>query len=86
MFNDKFMKKEQTVVPVGEKIYYGCCAGCVATLKNDTTSRSATDQITKEKVDKSNAFIIIKPGSKDEVLYFKSKDNAKNYLNNLNKK
>lgn len=85
MVNNKFMNKDQTPVPVGEKIYYGCCQGCVSTLKNDTTSRYETDPVTGEKVDKSNAVIIIKPGTKDEVLYFKSEPNAKKYMENHNK-
>lgn len=80
MVNDKFMNKDQTPVPGSGKTYYGCCQGCVSTLKNDTASRFASDPTTGESVDKAEAFIIIKPGSKDEVLYFKSETNAKKYL------
>lgn len=85
MVNNKFMNKDQTPVPVGENIYYGCCQGCVSALKNDTTSRFIFDPETGEEVDKANAFIIIKPGSKDEVLYFKSETTAKKYLESHNK-
>jgi PBP1b-binding outer membrane lipoprotein LpoB len=85
MINNKFMNKDQIPVPVSEKIYYGCCQGCVLTLKNDSTSRYDTDPLTNEKVDKAKAFVIIKPGSQDEVLYFKSESNARKYLKN-NKK
>lgn len=84
MVNNKFMSKEQIVVPVNNKIYYGCCQGCVATLKNDASSRLATDPLSGEQVDKAVAFIILKPGSADEVLYFHSEANAKVYLKNKN--
>jgi hypothetical protein len=80
MVNDQFMNKEQIPVRVGSKMYYGCCEGCVATLKNKITARTATDPLTEESVDKASAFIIIKPGTKDEVLYFASAANAKNYI------
>ena len=85
MVNNKFMSKEQIPVPVGNKTYYGCCAGCVSKLKNDATSRYAPDPLTKEMVDKAIAVIIVKPGTKDEVLYFKSESNLKKYIGDQNK-
>jgi len=80
MVNNKYMDKDQIPVPINGKTYYGCCPGCVANLKEDTTYRFATDPETGERVDKASAVIIVKPGSKDAVLYFKSESNAKKYI------
>lgn len=80
MINNKFMSKEQIKVPVGGKNYYGCCQGCVASLQNNASARTGADPLTGESVDKASAFIVLKPGSKDEVLYFSSESNAKKYL------
>lgn len=80
MVNNKFMDKEQIAVPVNGETYYGCCEGCVSQLKNGTDIRYALDPLTGEKVDKAIAVIIVKPGTKDEVLYFKSEDNVKKYI------
>ena len=80
MVNNKFMAKDQIPVPIEDKTYYGCCPGCVANLKEDTTYRFATDPETAERVDKADAVIIVKPDTKDEALYFKSEINAKKYI------
>lgn len=80
MVNDKFMNKDQIPVSVHDKIYYGCCEGCVSALKQDSTHQFGHDPLTGEKVDKANAVIIIKPGTTDEVLYFLSETNAKRYI------
>lgn len=86
MITNKFMSKDQIAVPVNDKTYYGCCQGCVGTLKNDANSRLATDALTNQKVDKASAFIIVKPGTKDDVLYFASKENATAYVQQQSKK
>ncbi|SRR6266536_1734774 len=80
MVNNKFMGKDQIQVPVDGKTYYGCCPGCVSNLKSDTTYRFASDPETGERVDKSDAIIILKRDTKDEVLYFKTETNAKKYI------
>lgn len=80
MITNKFMSKDQIAVPVKGKTYYGCCQMCVGTLTNDDASRHATDPLTDQKVDKADAFIVIKPGTTDDVLYFASKSNAEKYL------
>lgn len=82
MVNNRFMNKEQIPVPINGKTYYGCCEGCVATLKNDISSRFYMDPLSGEQVDKAVAYIILKPGSADEVLYFSSEANAKKFLKN----
>ncbi|MBX9893132.1 MAG: TRASH domain-containing protein [Chitinophagaceae bacterium] len=80
MVNNRFMNSVQIAVPLNNKIYYGCCEGCVKTLNEDSTSRFTSDPLSREQVDKSIAFIIGKPGSKEDVLYFKSETNAKEYF------
>jgi hypothetical protein len=84
MVNNTFMNKDQIEVPIGNEKYYGCCPGCVKSLKEDTTYRYSLDSISNEKVDKAIAFIILKPGTKDEVLYFQSQTNASKYLEKKN--
>lgn len=81
MVNNRFMKAEQIAVPLNDKTYYGCCEGCVKTLNEDSTSRFTSDPLSGEQVDKAIAFIIGKPGSTEDVLYFKSEINAKEYFN-----
>ena len=85
MVNNKFMNKDQIAVPVDNKTYYGCCEGCVAKLKNDAASRYALDPLTGERVDKALAVIIVKPGTKVDVLYFNSEINVKKYFGKLDK-
>lgn len=80
MVNNKFMGKEQIAVPLNNETYYGCCPGCVKTLKEDAASRFGTDPFSGEQVDKAIAFITIKPGTKEDVLYFQSEANAKKYF------
>lgn len=80
MINNKSMSTDQIVVQVNNKTYYGCCEACVKALKEDPATRFAIDPLSNEQVDKATAFIIGKPGTKDNVLYFKSKANANEYI------
>ncbi len=80
MMNDQYMGSEQTPVPVGEKTYYGCCKSCAANLERNAAMRSAKDPYSGEQVDKVGAFIVLKPGTAKDVLYFKSEENYKNWL------
>lgn len=87
MINNRFMNSEQIAVPLNEKTYYGCCEGCVKALKDDSTTHYIPDPLSGEQVDKAVAFIIGKPGSKEDVLYFKTETNAKEYFSkNLQRK
>lgn len=81
MVNNRFMNSVQIEVPLNNKTYYGCCEGCVKMLNEDSASRFAFDPLSGEQVDKAIAFIIGKPGSKEDVLYFKSDTTAKEYFN-----
>lgn len=80
MVNNRFMNKDQIEIPIDNKKYYGCCPGCVKTLQEDTTYRYADDPFSGDHVDKATAFIVFKPNTKDEVLYFLSETNARKYL------
>jgi YHS domain-containing protein len=80
MVNNRFMNSEQIPVPVEGKTYYGCCQGCVKMLNENPTSRFAADPLSGEQVDKAMAFIVGKPGSKEDVLYFKSETNVREYF------
>lgn len=70
--NNKYMGKPQIPVEIDGKTYYGCCAGCAAALRNDPSTRVATDPYSGAKVDKATAFIARNPADPDSVLYFES--------------
>lgn len=77
MVNDQHYKGIQIEVPVGDKTYYGCCQGCVTTLKMDPESRTATDPVTGAKVDKATAVIGALPDG--TVRYFESEKTLKQF-------
>lgn len=74
MVTDKVMPKKQLPVRVAAKTYYGCCAGCVATLTENRAARFAKDPLTGRPVDKAKAVIL--EGAEGAALYFESKDSA----------
>ena len=77
MVNDQHYESIQIEVPVGDKTYYGCCQGCVTTLKMDPESRAATDPVTGSEVDKATAVIgALLDGS---VRYFESKETLQQF-------
>ncbi|WP_456421648.1 hypothetical protein [Lutibacter sp.] len=79
--NNAFMRAEQIPVMVEGKIYYGCCEGCVDKLKNNLGGvRYSTDPLTGEKVDKATAYIVLKPNSTSDVLYFASEKNYNEFV------
>jgi YHS domain-containing protein len=77
MVNDQHYQDIQIDVPVGEKIYYGCCQGCVTTLKMDPESRTATDPITGKQVDKATAVVGALPNG--SVRYFESEETLEQF-------
>ncbi len=83
MVNDRVMGVPQIPVEVEGKTYYGCCAGCVGTLKNDESVRYAVDPISGNRVDKAEAYIVA--GPQGLALYFENPENAKKYLEKLKK-
>ncbi len=73
MVNDAFMGVRQIEIPVGGKIYYGCCEMCVDKLNNNLDSvRYSIDPFTGEAVDKAEAYIVLKSKETSEVYYFRS--------------
>ncbi len=80
MVNDAYMGIKQFPVPVGNKIYYGCCENCVDKLQNSDEFRYGIDPLTKEKVDKVGAYIVRQSDKTYAVFYFKSKDNFDKYI------
>ncbi len=83
MVNDRVMGVPQIPVEVDGKIYYGCCAGCVGTLKNDESVRYAIDPVSGNRVDKADAYIVA--GPQGLALYFETPENARQYLEKLKK-
>lgn len=73
MVNDRYFENVQIPVSVGDKTYYGCCQGCVETLKNDPDSRTATDPVSGAQVDKATAVAGALPDG--TVRYFESEAN-----------
>jgi len=80
MVTDKYLVKKQIPVNVNDETYYGCCQGCVGRIHNDVKIRFSVDPFSGEKVDKAKAYIALKPSSKSDVLYFKSKENYAKYV------
>jgi len=78
--NNQFMGVEQIPVEVDDKIYYGCCEGCVDKIKNMREVRYALDPLSGNEVDKAEAYIVLKPNGNGQVLYFQSKENYLKYL------
>lgn len=74
MVNDAYMGKLQIPVPVNGKTYYGCCQMCVKTLNNNDEARTGIDPFSKQRVDKTEAFIVLM-GMDGKVAYFESEDN-----------
>ena len=77
MINDDSYLKEQILVEVDGKDYYGCCMGCKAKLENDPNSRFAIDPISKNRVDKATAVIGAAPNK--DVYYFESLENLESF-------
>ena len=77
MVNDRYFDSLQIDVPVGDKMYYGCCQGCVKALKNKPEVRQATDPVTGAKIGKATATIGALPDG--TVRYFESKETLKQY-------
>jgi len=80
LVNDAYMGIKQFPVPVGNKIYYGCCEMCVDKLQGSDEFRYGIDPFSKEKVDKVGAYIVRQAEDNYSVFYFKSKENHEKYM------
>ena len=78
MITNKYMASPQIAVPIGKKVYYGCCEMCVGTLNKDVKSHYSIDPVTGNRVDKATAVI----GAREDgaVLYFENQKNFDAYL------
>ena len=74
MVNDAYMGKQQMAIPVNGKTYYGCCQMCVKTLNDNEQARTGIDPFSKQKVDKTEAFIVVMAVD-GKVAYFESEEN-----------
>jgi YHS domain-containing protein len=77
MINDQFMGSPQIPVAVEGRTYFGCCAMCERRLRDDATSRLATDPVTGRQVDKASA--VIGRASDGRVHYFESEDSMRRF-------
>lgn len=77
MITNKHYEDVQIRVPIGEKTYYGCCRGCVAELKMNPESRTASDPVTGKTVDKATAVIGALPDG--TVRYFGSEKTLRRF-------
>lgn len=78
--NNKYMGKEQIPVDFDGKVYFGCCEGCVLNLNNNRDVRYAKDPLTGEMVDKALAIISLKSANTDDVYYFASMKNYRDFM------
>lgn len=78
--NNKFMGIDQIPVEFENKIYFGCCEGCVIKLKTMRETRYAKDPFTGNEVDKAMAFIVLSPTGNNDVLYFESLQTYKDFI------
>ena len=82
MMNNQDMGKDQIPVPVGDKMYYGCCAGCVKALtENANDIRYAKDPVSGARVDKATAVIGALPDNR--AFYFESEETFDRFAEQL---
>ena len=77
MVNDMFMGRPQIPVQVEGRTYFGCCPDCKKKLENQPATRTASDPVTGEPVDKAKAVIV--QDSSGKVFYFASEDTLRRF-------
>lgn len=77
MANNRYMPERQTPVVVDDKTYYGCCPMCERRLRDDSSTRTATDPVSGDPVDK--ALAVIGKLRDGRVLYFESEQTFAGY-------
>lgn len=77
MVNDEFFGTNQIPVTVAGQTYYGCCAGCEKTLRDNRSARFAIDPVSRKEVDKATAAIGALPNG--SVFYFENERNLKKF-------
>jgi YHS domain-containing protein len=77
MVNNQFMGQPQIPIEVEGRTYYGCCEMCKGRLAGDSTSRSATDPLSGNPVDKATA--VIGRDNSGRTFYFENEHNFTAY-------
>lgn len=77
MVTNRGYDSPQIPVAVGDKMYYGCCMGCKATLESDPLSRQSIDPVSGKTVDKASAVIGVT--AELEAYYFESEENMSKF-------
>lgn len=72
-------------VSINNKMYYGCSLKANRDLSTIDSLRSAVDPVSKTKVDKATAIIVIHPDKDGKVIYFGSKQTYDKYIEVLEK-
>ena len=83
MVDNEYKDSTQLSVELDGKTYFGCCQPCIEYLQSDESIRFALDPLTKQKVNKADAFIAFKNDGSYKIQYFESEINYKKYYNLL---
>lgn len=62
---------------LGDRTYFGCCAGCERKIRGDPRVRAAVDPVSGRVVDKATAVIGALPDHK--VFYFENEENLRRF-------
>ncbi len=77
MVNDRYFGVDQIPVTIEDRTYYGCCAGCEKTIRENHAVRTAVDPVTGTAVDKATAAVGAFPDG--SVRYFENEGNLERY-------
>lgn len=78
MVTNHFESEAQGVIKIDGNSYYGSCEGCAENMKNNPSTRFATDPFTNSVVDKSKASIFADASGR--VWYFESENSHKDLI------
>ncbi len=82
MYGNKIQINKTIAIPIEDEVLYVCCSQCKAKLIiNYRDSQFAEDPLTHERIKKADAFAVLANGLSDKVIYFKSGENYKVFIN-----
>ena len=82
MYSNKLQIKTASSFLIGSDEWYVCCSKCEKKLKlNLGNSQFAKDPLTHERIKKVDGFAVLSNGLSDKVIYFKSEENFKLFMN-----
>lgn len=79
MMTDQYREMRQMRVIFEGRAYFGCCDKCRERIPRDASMRTAIDPFSSKPVDKATAYIVL-TGNNDEVIYFASKENYRQFV------